>query len=101
MPHVRQVITGGGTELVDQQGICFIISPIGDEGSENRLRADLVLEEVIAPAATECGYEAIRADRVSAPGTITSQVIQHLYSDPMVVADLTDHNPNVFYELAV
>jgi hypothetical protein len=32
---------------------------------------------------------------------ITSQVIQHLIDDPLVIADLTDHNANVFYELAI
>ena len=32
---------------------------------------------------------------------ITSQVIQHIVDDPLVIADLTDRNPNVFYELAI
>lgn len=32
---------------------------------------------------------------------ITSQVIQHIVDDPLVVADLTGWNPNVFYELAL
>jgi hypothetical protein len=32
---------------------------------------------------------------------ITSQVIQHLVDDDLVVADLTGRNPNVFYELAI
>jgi hypothetical protein len=32
---------------------------------------------------------------------ITSQVIQHIVEDPLVIADLTDRNPNVFYELAI
>ena len=43
----------------------------------------------------------MRADHISEPGIITSQVIQHIVEDPLVIADLTDRNPNVFYELAI
>lgn len=85
----------------DQKGSCFVIAPIGDEGSETRTRSDQVLNHIIAPAAEECGYTAMRADQISEPGIITSQVIQHLVEDPLVIADLTGWNPNVFYELAV
>lgn len=81
--------------------ICFVIAPIGDEGSEERRRSDQVLNHIIAPAAKECDYEAIRADKISEPGIITSQIIQHLVEDPLVIADLTGRNPNVFYELAI
>ena len=80
---------------------CFIISPIGEEGSDTRKRADQVLKHVVSPALDACGYNPIRADKISEPGLITSQVIQHIIDDPLVVADLTDSNPNVFYELAL
>lgn len=80
---------------------CFVIAPIGTEGSETRTRSDQVLKHIVAPAARECGYEAIRADQISEPGLITSQVIQHIVDDPLVIADLTGWNPNVFYELAL
>lgn len=80
---------------------CFVISPIGAKDSPERTRADQVLKHIIAPAAEECGYKAIRADRISEPGLITSQVINHLLNDGLVIADLTGRNPNVFYELAV
>ncbi len=80
---------------------CFVIAPIGDPESETRRRSDQVLKHVIAPAVGECGYKAIRADQISEPGLITSQVIQHVVEDPLVIADLTDRNPNVFYELAL
>ncbi len=58
--------------------ICFVIGPIGDEGTEKRRQSDQVLNYIIAPAVKECGYEAIRADKISEPGIITSQIIQHL-----------------------
>ena len=81
--------------------ICFVISPIGDPDSETRKRSDQVFKHVIAPAVLALGYRAVRADHISEPGMITSQVIQHIVDDPLVIADLTDRNPNVFYELAI
>jgi hypothetical protein len=78
-----------------------VIAPIGDDGTETRRRSDQVLKHIIAPAAKDCGYETMRADKISEPGIITSQVIQHLVEDALVIADLTGRNPNVFYELAI
>ncbi|MEM8527731.1 MAG: hypothetical protein AAGG68_24025 [Bacteroidota bacterium] len=80
---------------------CFIISPIGDEGTEKREKADKVFNHIILPAAKDIGLEAIRSDHVTIPGMINAQIIRHILNDEMVVADLTDHNPNVFYELAL
>ena len=80
---------------------CFVISPIGSEGSDTRRRADQILKHVIVPAVTACDFEALRADQISEPGLITTQVIQHIIEDPLVIADLTDSNPNVFYEAGI
>ncbi|MCZ7381468.1 MAG: hypothetical protein O8C64_07880 [Candidatus Methanoperedens sp.] len=85
----------------EENKTCFVIAPIGDDGTPKRRRSDKVLNHIIAPAAKECGYEAIRADKISKPGIITSHVIQHLIDDPLVIADLSEANPNVFYELAI
>lgn len=79
----------------------FIISPIGDPGSDTRIRADQVKKYIIDPIAEEMDYETCRADVISEPGRITDQIVERLINDDLVVADLTDHNPNVFYELAV
>ena len=80
---------------------CFVIAPIGEPQSNTRDRSDKVLAHVIGPAVTECGYQAVRADKISEPGLITSQVLQRVIDDDIVIADLTEHNPNVFYELAI
>jgi hypothetical protein len=80
---------------------CFVISPIGAEGSAERARSDGVLKFIIAKAAEELGLTAVRGDQLADPGQITLQVIDHILGARAAVADLTGLNPNVFYELAV
>lgn len=81
---------------------CFVIAPIGEENTQQRVRSDQILRHVISPVVSALGYaEPIRADKIGAPGIITSQVIQHIVDDEMVIADLTGENPNVYYELAI
>lgn len=87
--------------MQDDNNICFIISPIGEPNSDTRKRSDQILRFILKPAAEECGYDAKRADEISEPGDISIQVINHILDDPIVIADLTGHNPNVFYELAI
>ncbi|HDH08210.1 MAG TPA: hypothetical protein ENG96_01865 [Gammaproteobacteria bacterium] len=88
-----------GTEVAQKS--CFVIAPIGAVGSDVRRRSDLILEHVIAPGVGRFGYVPVRADKIAEPGLITNQVIQRVVQDPLVVADLTGANPNVFYELAL
>lgn len=47
------------------------------------------------------GYIITRGDSIEQSGQITSQVIDKLLNVDLVVADITDQNANVFYELAV
>jgi hypothetical protein len=80
---------------------CFIVSPIGEEGTDVRRRSNQVMNHVINPAVEAAGYTSTRADLTNESGQITTQIITQLLKADLVVADLTDHNPNVFYELAV
>ncbi len=81
---------------------CFVIAPIGDEGSAERKWSDMIMEHFITPAVTEMGYDTPeRADHISRSGMITHQIIERILNDTLVVADLTYDNPNVYYELAV
>jgi hypothetical protein len=80
---------------------CFVISPIGLPGSDIREHADDVFDFIIKPAAEKAGYAPIRADHEARPGTITEQMYDHILGDDLLIAILTGHNPNVFYEIAV
>jgi len=59
------------------------------------------MKHVIRPAPERCGYHAQRSDEISQPGIITNQIIQKLLEVPLVIADLTERNANVFYEVAI
>lgn len=80
---------------------CFYITPIGDEGSEHRKHSDGFLGSIVEPALEHLGLKVIRADAIDKPGTITRQIIEYLLRSRLVIADLSFHNPNVFYELAI
>jgi hypothetical protein len=81
--------------------ICFYISPIGASDSEHRMHSDLFLGSIIEPAMEELGLTVVRADQIGKPGMITSQVLEHVLKSRLVIADLSFHNPNVFYELSL
>lgn len=80
---------------------CFVISPIGMPGSEQREHADDAFDFIIKPATERAGYAAKRADHESRPGTITEQMYDSILGDDLLIAVLTYHNPNVFYEVAI
>lgn len=81
--------------------------PIGDQafGGTKVTEADLkqryndLIKEAIQKA--DPALEIVRADEVSFPGSITSDVITRIMHSDIVVADVTYPNPNVFYELGL
>ena len=100
LPTVVMESVGNEAEE-DFSKICFYITPIGDPGSEQRRHSDFMMEYIIQPAVKEFGLKVIRADQMSKPGMIGKQVIEHILRSRLVVADLSFHNPNVFYELCL
>lgn len=80
---------------------CFVISPIGPEGSGIRQHADDVYDFIVKPAMAECGIQALRSDHMLEPGKITDQMFRKLMSDMCLAVITSQHNPNVYYELAI
>jgi hypothetical protein len=85
--------------------LCFVIGPIGDPETDVRRHADWLLRGIIKPVfAKYFGDEfevPVRADEIVEPGIIHTQVIRKLLEAPLVIADLSLHNANAFYELAI
>jgi hypothetical protein len=80
---------------------CFVISPIGAPDTGIREAADDVFDFIIKPALDGLEIEAIRADKLADPGLITEQMLAAILNYDLCIADLSGHNPNVFYELAI
>ena len=78
---------------------CFVVSPIGDEGSEIRNNADKLLKYIITPVCQACGFDVERVDQINDTGSITQTIIEKLQTAELVIADISGHNPNVFYEM--
>lgn len=78
---------------------CFIVCPIGEDGSNVRKNSDQLLNHILKPVCAEKGFECIRIDELSNSGSITESILKHLNEANLVIADLTEHNPNAFFEL--
>lgn len=80
---------------------CFVIMPFG-KGKEKQEFYTSVYESIIFPSATKCGYEVNRVDtKPSNVGNITKNIINDLVYSDIVIADLSEGNANVFYELGI
>ena len=85
----------------DYKNACFIITPIGDDGSEERKHADAMLKHLIEPVLKDENIKAIRADKISKPGHITKQVIEHIAYCKLCITDMSFKTQNAHYELGV
>jgi hypothetical protein len=100
-PDDRSKSVVADTGKTDWAHTCFVITAIGEEGSEQRRHSDLFLNSLIEPALKEFGLTVVRADKIGATGMITSQVLEHVMRSRLSIVDLSFHNPNAFYEMAL
>ncbi len=90
-----------GEDATEYAKSCFIITPIGEELSEERKHADTMLKHLIEPVLKDAKLRAVRADKISKPGHITKQVIEHIAFCKLCITDMSFKNQNAHYELGV
>ena len=95
---IHPVITA---DRADYETTAFYVSPIGSDDSDERKHADLFAASIVEPALVDSKLRLVRADQIDSPGVITRQVLDYIINSRLVVVDLSFHNPNVFYELAI
>ncbi len=89
------------TAAAEFDRVCFVITPIGEDESEQRRHANMVLKSIIEPVVAELDLTARRADQIDRSGLITQQIFQYLSKSRICIADLSFNNANAFYELGI
>lgn len=59
-----------------------------------------MLNELLTPAASSAGFQ-VRSARRQGSNLIQSTIVTELLAADLVIADLTEHNPNVLFELGM
>jgi nucleoside 2-deoxyribosyltransferase len=75
------------------QASCFVIMPF------QQAHSDRLWSEVLVPVIKDVGLTPSRADLVHNVGPVMEDVTHSIREASVVVADITDTNPNVMYEL--
>ena len=86
--------------------ICFMIMPFGTKRRSRRGgrpgpdRLRCAVDQALAPAIEDLGYDPVRADQ-DLGALIIQEMIERLAMSDLVVADITTPNGNVYYEIGV
>jgi len=82
------------TDPSTQKPTAFVIMPFGEGFDE-------IYNLFLVEALSEAGYEVSRADDIRSSQNILKDIVRSIADSHLVVADLTDSNPNVYYELGL
>lgn len=72
----------------------FILMPFSESLSD-------VYDFLIKGALIEAGYQVKRADDIKSQSNILEDIVKGIIESDLIVADLTDSNANVYYELGI
>lgn len=82
----------------------FVAMPFGIKPARRRrynIDFDRIYDKAIKPTAEELNLNIIRADEEIDGGIIHTLMIERLICTDIVIVDITNENPNVYYELGI
>lgn len=81
--------------------MCFVIMPFTERDDRHQSGFfDEVLINLFTPALTDAGFQ-VRTAKRHGSDVIQSTIVNELLEADLVLADLTEHNPNVLFELGM
>lgn len=87
------------TSEPEPKRLCFVIMPFSATATVTEKEWTDFYEQDIKPTVEAAGYQCRRSEALR--GNFTKDILRDLQAAHLVIADLTDLNPNVFYELGV
>ena len=80
----------------DELNQCFVVMPFSSE------ELNVVYEYFIKPSVqSSCGLLCERGDDMFGSNAIMDDIRRSIHNARLIIADLTDRNPNVFYEVGI
>ena len=73
---------------------CFVLMPFSPTFNG-------IWQTVLRPTVQASGDICFRADDIFAPGLIMNDILRSIREADYIIADLTEQNPNVYYELGL
>jgi len=98
---VGDTVTVDEPEGQDDAPVCFVIMPFSEKTDAYAPGYfDEVLEQLFTPAGKNAGFRVTTA-RKQGSDLIQSTIVNDLLDADLVLCDLTEHNPNVLFELGL
>ena len=79
----------------------FLVTPIGEKASKERIHADAMYNNVFKPIEDEYGYSFVRADNKPSIGFISEKIYKSIDTSDIVIVDTVWNNLNVLYEVGL
>jgi len=77
---------------------CYVSAPFGTKGGVDY---DRIYREIVRPAVEQAGLECRRADEFGPAALIQKAILQAVIASDVMIADVSNQNPNVMYELGI
>lgn len=85
-----------GKRISTEADLCFVLMPFADIQDVQK-----VYQEHVKPTVEKCGMRCIRADDIYDVSGVMQSIWEAMNRSRVIIAEMTNRNPNVFYELGI